>query len=97
MSVFFPLLQIFPSASLHRSRLKAADDPQSEKMQKQKNRKKALQLLALHIPDLHLRLVVALHHLRGEILQTEGCLQGGPHSVQVGAQSCCLERTDHHV
>lgn len=44
-----------------------------------------------HIPDLHLRLVVALHHLRGEILQTEGGLQGGPHSIQVGAQSRCLE------
>lgn len=35
----------------------------------------------LTAPDLHLRLVVTLHHLRGKVLQTEGSLQGGPHSV----------------
>ena len=48
--------------------------------------------LLVNIPDLHLRLVVTLHHLRGEVLQAEGRLQGGPHSVQIGAQSRCLRR-----
>jgi hypothetical protein len=38
-----------------------------------------------HSPDLHLWLVVALHHLRGEVLQAEGGLQCGTHSIQVWA------------
>jgi hypothetical protein len=33
---------------------------------------------------------MSLHHLRGEVLQTEGGLQRGTHSVEVRAQSRCL-------
>lgn len=43
-------------------------------------------------PDLHLRLVVPFHHLRGEVLQTQGCLQGGTHGVQVRTQGRRLEK-----
>lgn len=39
-------------------------------------------------PNLHLRLVVSLHHLRGEVLQTQGCLKSGAHCIQVGSQCC---------
>lgn len=39
------------------------------------------QLHTSHIPDFHLWLVVTFHHLRGEILQTKSCLQGGLHGV----------------
>lgn len=39
-------------------------------------------------PHFHLWLVVSLHHLRGEILQAEGGLQCGTHSVEIRAQRC---------
>lgn len=42
-------------------------------------------------PYFHLWFVVPFHHLRGEVLQTQGCLQGGPHSVQVWPQCCRLK------
>lgn len=43
-------------------------------------------------PDLHLRLVVPFHHLRGEVLQTQGRLQGGTHGVQVRTQGRRLKQ-----
>uniref|UniRef100_A0A8B9QVA9 Transcriptional adaptor 3 n=1 Tax=Apteryx owenii TaxID=8824 RepID=A0A8B9QVA9_APTOW len=38
--------------------------------------------LPLAVPDFHLGLVVALHDLRGEVLQAQGGLQRGAHRVQ---------------
>lgn len=45
------------------------------------------------VPDLHLGFVVALHHLRGEVLQAQGGLQRGTHRVQVRAQRGGLRGT----
>lgn len=36
-------------------------------------------------PNLHLWLVVSLHHLGGEILQAEGRLQGRSHRIEIWA------------
>lgn len=47
-------------------------------------------LWVISSPNLHLRLVVSLHHLRGEVLQTQGCLKSGAHCIQVGSQCCRL-------
>ena len=43
-------------------------------------------------PHFHFGLVVSLHHLRWEVLQAEGGLQGGAHRVQVRAQGGRLRR-----
>lgn len=33
--------------------------------------------------NFHLWFIMSLHHLRGEILQTQGCLKSGAHRVQI--------------
>lgn len=80
--IFFALG--FTYASLHKFLLVLQQQMISKQLRGTQNRwkqKQRVRVLTPNIPDLHFWLVVTLDHLRGEVLQAEGCLQGGPHSI----------------